>query len=80
MELASAERVPVVGVTRAGAKEATAYRSDERLVLPILADAAVTQDAWGVDMVWGNIVRLVDPEGRIVANDLASARNALRGR
>lgn len=56
------------------------YAIDQGLEFPILAEAPLTREAWGIDMIWGNVVHLVDPEGRIVADDLGGAETILSRR
>lgn len=56
------------------------YAIDQGLEFPILAEAPLTREAWGIDMIWGNVVHLVDPEGRIVADGLGRAEDVLSGR
>ena len=34
----------------------------------------------GVGMIWGNVVRLVDPNGTVVAESLGAAERVLRRR
>lgn len=77
MELAEKERVTLIGVTEASVEEAREYREEMFLDFPILADADATREAWGVELIWGNVVRLVDPDGRVVAEGLGEATQTL---
>jgi len=53
------------------------YGARQGLTGPFLADASGVREAWGVDMVWGNVVRLVDPRGVVVAVGLGDAQRML---
>ncbi len=70
----------LVGVTAATAEETDDYRGAQGIDFSILADAGTTTEAWGVEMIWGNVVRLVNPEGRIVSEGLKDARRVLAER
>ncbi len=67
----------LVGVTNANAAVTADYREEQGIAFPILADASAVSEAWGVAMIWGNVVRLVDPEGRIVAAGRGDAARVL---
>jgi len=72
--------VLLVGVTEASLADAEAYAFEQALDFPILAGASEAMDAWGVDFIWGNVVRLVDPEGAIVAVGVGDSEDALTSR
>lgn len=69
--------VAVVGVTDATAQEARRFAKEHRLTFPILAEAEPVREAFGVDMIWGSVVFLVDPSGRVVADSLGGAEERL---
>lgn len=70
----------VVGVTEASADEACAFARENDLEFPILAEAGDVQEAYGIDAIWGSVVFLIDPDGRVVADSLAAAEAALSER
>ena len=72
--------MPLVGVTEASLEDAEAYAFEQGLGFPVLAEAGEVMDAWGVDFIWGNVVRLVDPAGTIVAVGVGDCRSALDAR
>jgi peroxiredoxin len=72
--------VTLIGVTEASVVQADEYRVRQGLAFPILADAAATHDTWGVELIWGNVVRLVDPQGQVVAESLDEAARVLAAR
>ncbi len=80
MELADEEDVGLVGVTAADRPTVEAYVQDYGWEFPILAGAGAAQADWGVRLVWGNVVKLVDPAGRVVAEGLGAARRVLQAR
>ena len=80
MELADEQDVTVVGVTAANRQVVEAYREDLDLDLPILANAGPMQEAWGVRLIWGNVVKLVNPDGVVVSEGLGAAAKVLRAR
>jgi hypothetical protein len=67
----------VVGVTAADADEAREFLVEASGNYPALSEAQATLTAWGIDMIWGNVVYLVDPDGRIVADELDDAREQM---
>ena len=43
----------------------------------LLADAPDVLKAWGVDMIWGTPIYLVDPSGEVVAESFSSIEKRL---
>lgn len=43
----------------------------------LLADASDVLKAWGVDMIWGTPIYLVDPSGQVVAESFSSIEKRL---
>lgn len=80
VELAQDQDVPLVGVTEAPLEEASAYAYEGGYGFPILAGAGDVMDAWGVDFIWGNVVRLVDPDGQVVAVGVSDSAARLERR
>ncbi len=62
------------------AEEAADYREAKSLDFPILASAKTTRELWGVHMIWGNVIRLVDPAGVVRAESLGAAERVLSER
>jgi len=60
-------KVTVIGVTEATADEAAAFRREHGVTYHLLADAAAERDAYGIDVIWGNQLYLIGPNGTIVA-------------
>ena len=56
------------------------YFDQQDYEFPILAGAEETLDHWGVGMVWGNVVYLVDPDGMVVAEGVEDADEVLTSR
>ena len=71
------EDFTLVTVTDAPADEAAAFAFEERVTFPVLAGAALTRAAYGVDLIWGSTFFLVDPAGEIVATELEQAEERL---
>lgn len=80
MELGQEQGVPVVCVTEAPLELTRAYLFEGGYTFPVLAEAAPAFDAWGIGMIWGSVVRLVDPDGRVVAAGLPASRRVLLAR
>ncbi len=80
MKLAEEHEVVLVGVTEASVKATQDYREKHSLEFPILANGHETRAGWGVKMVWGNVIRLVNPEGEVVAEGLKGAARKLASR
>jgi len=58
-------------------QEVADYREAQSLDFPVLASARQTRELWGVHMIWGNVVRLVDPDGIVRAESLGGAERVL---
>lgn len=43
----------------------------------LLAEASDVLKAWGVDMIWGTPIYLVDPSGQVVAESFSSIEKRL---
>ena len=67
----------VIGVTYTEAKWAEMYRDDNGATFPILADAEKDSEAFGIRLIYGNAVFLVDPNGKIVTDSMAEAEDVL---
>ena len=67
----------VVGVTDHPAHDAQRYAAKYGIQFPILANADPVREEFGVALVWGTVVFLVDPDGRVVANGLDDAERIL---
>ena len=80
MELAETQDVTLVGLADASVETIERYRVEQDIEFPILANATAQRKQWGVRMIWGNVVRLVNPEGRIVAEGLKGVGRALAAR
>ncbi len=80
MELAQEQNVSLVGVTEADEPTVEAYVWQHGWGFPILANASEAHQAWGVRMIWGNVVKLVDPDGRVAAEGIGSAAKVLAAR
>lgn len=73
-----AEGLLVVGVTEAGETRAAAFSRELDLNYPLLAEDAADLESFGVDVIWGTVVFLIDPDGTIVADDLDASEEILR--
>ena len=69
----------VLGVTESSADEALEFAREYSLNFPVLAGAEESNERYGVDMIWGSVLFLVDPEDRIVADSLRDAEAILLG-
>ena len=67
----------VLGVTSAPAAQAQQFQVENGLNYPVLADAQAVFDAYGVQAVWGSVVYLVDPDGKIAARGIEDVRTRL---
>jgi len=67
----------LLAVTEVPAPEAEAFVLAEGLTFPVLAGGPENVAAYGIDLIWGSPVFLVEPGGQIVADDLAGAEAAL---
>ncbi len=74
------ESFSLVGVTDAGLEEVEEFAREFELNFPILCDAEAVGEAYGVDLIWGSVFYLVDPERRIVADALVDALRIVRER
>ena len=76
----SARGVVMAGVTEASVAEAEAFRSEEFLPYPVLADAKTVFEAWGVDALWGSVVYLIGPDGMVLTRGIDECRAELEKR
>ena len=60
----------VIAVTTSDKQTARLFSVDYKLNYAILANAEADHEAYGVDLVWGSTIYLIDPEGKIVARGL----------
>ena len=60
----------LLAITDAPAEEMAAFRERHELNFPILSEAVATREAFGIDLIWGSVFYLVDPEGRVVEDGL----------
>lgn len=67
----------VLGVTDHPVHDAQRYANKHGMQFPVLANADDVREAYGVALVWGTVVFLVDPDGRVVARDLGDAEQIL---
>ena len=67
----------VLGVTEAPRDRVEEFISTHSVTYPILTDALASEQAYGVEMLWGTEVFLVDPGGIVVADKLANAERML---
>ena len=59
----------LVGIAAGPEFELFQFAREHRLPYPILAEAEPLMDAYGIDLIWGSVFYLVDPEGRVLAAD-----------
>jgi len=67
----------VIGVTAADVEEAKAFAREHGATYPILADADQTREVYGIRVIWGSAAYLIDPQGRIVADQFGDIAPAL---
>ena len=60
----------VVGVTDANRSETIAYATELGVNYTLLAAAEADRKAYGIDVIWGSEIYLVNPDGRIVADGI----------
>ncbi|MHC4375313.1 MAG: peroxiredoxin family protein [Planctomycetota bacterium] len=60
----------LVGIAARPEFELFQFAQKHRLPYPILAEAEPLMDAYGIDLIWGSVFYLIDPEGRVLAADL----------
>ena len=60
----------VVGVTDVNRDEAQAYAKELGVNYTLLASAEADREAYGIDMIWGSEIYLINPEGRLVADGI----------
>ncbi len=68
----------VVGVMRGGEESARTFASELGATYPILAGGGDAFDEWGV--TWIPQAYLIDPEGRVIADELFRIEDLLRER
>ncbi|MHC4938669.1 MAG: TlpA family protein disulfide reductase [Planctomycetota bacterium] len=66
------EEVTVIGVTDAPVATTKEFAREHAVRYALLAEAEADRKAFGVDMIWGNQLYLLDPEGRVVADSPAA--------
>jgi len=76
----SARGVVIVGVTEASASDADAFRTEQFLPYPVLADAQPVFEAWGVKALWGSVVYLIGRDGMVLARGIDECRDELKTR
>ena len=57
----------VLAVTEASIEDACAFVDEHALPFPVLADAESVRIAFGIDMIWGSPVFLLDRVGKTMA-------------
>jgi len=60
----------VIMVTEASATGAMQFANEQKLPFPVFADALETRKAFGIEMIWGSPVFLLDASGQVVAEEL----------
>jgi peroxiredoxin len=68
----------VLGVTEAPEDRAREFMADHSVPYPVLCGAQASEDAFGVELLWGGEVFLVDPGGIVVADKLPNVERLLR--
>ena len=46
------------------------FNREYDLPYPLLAEAQPLLDAYGIELIWGSVFYLIDPDGRVLAADL----------
>ena len=67
LQEAHPDKLTVIGVTEAPLDETLAFREEHSVPYYLLANAQADREAFGIDLVWGNQVYLIDPDGNVVA-------------
>lgn len=67
-------------MTHASVEEVERYAFEGGYGFSFIADAGAVEDAWGIQLIWGNVVRLVDPDRVVVAEGVREARDVLESR
>ena len=62
--------VRVVGVTDAGGQATAQFGRQHGVTYPLLGGAEADRKAWGIDMIWGSEIYLVNPDGKVVARGM----------
>ncbi|MEW6072398.1 MAG: TlpA disulfide reductase family protein [Planctomycetota bacterium] len=73
----SGRGLSVVGVTEAPLERAQRFVESYAVPYPVITDARETEILFGVEMLWGSEVFLVDPGGIVVANGLRAVERRL---
>ncbi len=69
--------VRVLAVTEAPPERALEFITEHSVSYPVLTDAQASQDEFGVELLWGTEVLLVDPGGIVIADRLADIERIL---
>lgn len=64
-------------VTEASVDEASAFMREQWVPYPVLADAEAVRKSYGIDLIWGSPVFLVDRDGVVVAEELGPVERFL---
>ena len=67
----------VLGITEAPASAVTEFMDEHELTFPVFADAASTKLAYGIDLIWGSPVFLLNAAGFVVAEELSNVEDYL---
>ena len=71
------DNVAVVGVAGAARADVEAFRVAHGVTYPLLADADADLEAFGVRMIWGSEIYLLDSDGKILARGMDDVDAAL---
>jgi hypothetical protein len=72
-----ADGLVVVGLTAGPAEDVRAFIAEHGVTYPVLRGGDELLDAWGVDVLWGSEIYLVDPDGLVVTRGLDEAEERL---
>ncbi len=62
------KKIAIIGVTEAPVEGALEFAATHGVTYHVLADARADREAYGIELIWGNQVYLVDPGRKIVAS------------
>jgi len=73
----SNKKFTVIGASKADHESLVAFAQQHSVTYPLLAEAAKDHEAYGVGLVWGTVFFLVDPEGKVVSQEIDAIKRRL---